>query len=118
MNVSLALRKRRTSGIEWTRFVDRLWPGQWLGAWAYRCASSEGGHGGFVMNRQGSGAGGQLQFLSSTFYGIIGSAILEARVDVLERRLELVDHEALARLGDRVSGTLLGQLGRRDAVVA
>lgn len=61
-----------------TRFVDRLWPGQYLGAWASTCASSEGGHGGFVMNHQGSGAGGWLQFLSSTFYGIIGSAIAEA----------------------------------------
>lgn len=62
-----------------TRFVDRLWPGQQLGSWAYTCASSEGGHGGFVMNHSGSGAGGQLQFMSGTFYGIIGAAIAEAR---------------------------------------
>ena len=37
------------------------------GAWTRRCAASEGSFGGFVMNRQGSGAGGWLQFMSSTF---------------------------------------------------
>lgn len=67
------------SFLESTRFVDRLYPGYGFGAWANECAKSEGGHGLFVMNRQGSGAGGWLQFMSSTFWGVIYPAVARAR---------------------------------------
>lgn len=36
--------------------------------------SSEGGHGGWVPNRQGSGAGGWFQFMSGTYYAFSGEA--------------------------------------------
>lgn len=62
-----------------TRFVDRLYPGKGYGAWAWNCASSEGGHGYFVMNRLGSGAGGWLQFMSGTFWSVIYDAVARAR---------------------------------------
>ena len=46
-------------------FVGRfVFPG--TRGWLLRCSSSEGGHGPFVLNRQGSGAGGWMQFLAST----------------------------------------------------
>lgn len=43
-------------------------------SWLHACVSSEGGHGGWVMNHQGSGAGGWFQFMESTFYGYVDSA--------------------------------------------
>ena len=43
-------------------------------SWLHACVSSEGGHGGWVMNHGGSGAGGWAQFMESTFYGYVGSA--------------------------------------------
>lgn len=62
-----------------TRFVDRLYPGMGHGSWADACASSEGGHGSWVPNKQGSGAGGWMQFMSGTFYGVIDDGIRRAR---------------------------------------
>lgn len=55
--------------------------GPGLQAWLWSCSSprSEGGHGRFVMNTQGSGAGGWLQFMAGTFYGVIDAAIADAR---------------------------------------
>lgn len=95
-----------------TRFVDRLWPGQQLGSWAYTCASSEGGHGGFVMNHSGSGAGGQLQFMSGTFYGIIGDAIAEARA---AGAVNLPGSSAswYSPLGQAIAGAAMIHHGRR-----
>lgn len=58
------------------RFADRIWPG--TEGWLLSCSSSEGGHGEFVMNRGGSGAGGWMQFMSGTFYGNVASAFAEA----------------------------------------
>lgn len=43
-------------------------------SWLHACVSSEGGHGGWVMNHQGSGAGGWFQFMKPTFYGYVGRA--------------------------------------------
>lgn len=43
-------------------------------SWLHACASSEGGHNGWVMNHGGSGAGGWFQFMSGTFYGYVGKA--------------------------------------------
>lgn len=52
--------------------VQRVFPGtEW---WLHSCASSEGGHGRWVSNSQGSGAGGWLQFMESTFWRMYGSA--------------------------------------------
>lgn len=42
--------------------------------WLHACVASEGGHGGWVMNHQGSGAGGWFQFMESTFYGNVNAA--------------------------------------------
>jgi hypothetical protein len=58
------------------RHVQRVWPG--TAEWLISCSATEGGHGRFVMNTQGSGAGGQMQFMHGTFYGTIYPAIGEA----------------------------------------
>jgi len=47
------------------RIAQRVFPG--TSAWLLYISDREGGWGGFVMNHQGSGAGGWLQFLESTF---------------------------------------------------
>lgn len=57
--------------------VQRIYPG--TASWLLSCSSGEGGHGGFVMNHQGSGAGGWMQFLSSTFYAHYRQAFADAR---------------------------------------
>lgn len=53
--------------------------GQGIARWEWVCSSGEGGHGGFVMNYGGSGAGGWLQFMPGTFWGIIDRAIGSSR---------------------------------------
>ncbi|CAB4174081.1 hypothetical protein UFOVP1574_23 [uncultured Caudovirales phage] len=53
--------------------------GRDIAAWEWECSSGEGGHGGFVWNMGGSGAFGPLQFISSTFWGIIDRGIANAR---------------------------------------
>lgn len=95
-----------------TRFIERLWPGEHLGGWAWRCASSEGGHGRFLMNHSGSGAGGQLQFMSGTFYGIIGSAIAEAR-RAGARNLPASARYWGSPLGQALAGAAMIHHGRR-----
>lgn len=57
--------------------VQRVYPG--TDRWLLSCSSGEGGHGGFVMNHQGSGAGGPMQFLASTFYSFQAAAFADAR---------------------------------------
>ncbi len=59
------------------RIVQRDWPGS--SSWLLACSSSEGGWGYFVMNTQGSGAGGWMQYMSSTFTSQYGSALDHAR---------------------------------------
>lgn len=59
------------------RLVQRINPG--TDRWLLSCSSGEGGHGGFVMNHQGSGAGGWMQFMSSTFYAHFRQAFADAR---------------------------------------
>lgn len=58
------------------RLSQRIYPGteQWL----LYISNREGGWGPFVMNHQGSGAGGWLQFMSSTFYGYVDAARRDA----------------------------------------
>lgn len=54
------------------RIVQRVWPG--TSGWLLSCSAHEGGHGAFVMNTQGSGAGGWMQFMSGTFSWALGRA--------------------------------------------
>ena len=49
------------------RIVQRVYPD--TESFLLSCSSGEGGHGGFVMNHEGSGASGWMQFMPSTFYG-------------------------------------------------
>lgn len=46
--------------------AQRVYPG--TADWLLYISRREGGHGGFVMNHQGSGAGGWMQFMASTYY--------------------------------------------------
>lgn len=71
--------KQTTHTIPWTgdwaqavQRVQQAYPGS--AAWLLACSASEGGHGGFVYNRQGSGAGGQMQFLEGTFWRMYAAA--------------------------------------------
>lgn len=59
------------------RIVQRIYPS--TESWLLSCSAGEGGHGGFVMNHQGSGASGWLQFMSGTFYGHAPSAFAHVR---------------------------------------
>lgn len=54
------------------RLAQRVYPG--TSDWLLFISHREGGYGGFVMNHQGSGAGGWMQFMSGTFYGYVGAA--------------------------------------------
>ena len=49
------------------RITQRVFPG--TQDWLLYISHREGGYGPFVMNHQGSGAGGWMQFMASTFYG-------------------------------------------------
>jgi hypothetical protein len=59
------------------RLVQRAYPG--TADWLLYISHREGGHGGFVMNHQGSGAGGWMQFMASTFYAHNDSAYADLR---------------------------------------
>lgn len=52
--------------------AQRVYPG--TESWLLFISNREGGWGPFVMNHQGSGAGGWLQFMSGTFYGYVDAA--------------------------------------------
>ncbi|MDH4159260.1 MAG: hypothetical protein OEV62_03310 [Actinomycetota bacterium] len=54
------------------RIVQRPYPG--TETWLLSCSASEGGHGPWIPNRQGSGANGWLQFMESTFWRMYGAA--------------------------------------------
>jgi hypothetical protein len=57
--------------------VQRAYPG--TKAWLLSCSASEGGWGRFVWNTQGSGCGGWLQYVPSTFAGFFARAQVDAR---------------------------------------
>ena len=59
------------------RIVQRTWPG--TAAWMLSCSAHEGGHGSFVMNYQGSGAGGWMQYMESTWASHYSAALALAR---------------------------------------
>ena len=52
--------------------AQRVYPG--TEGWLLFISDREGGWGSFVMNHQGSGAGGWLQFMASTFYAYVDDA--------------------------------------------
>lgn len=59
----------------WTiavRLTQRIYPG--TSDWLLFISHREGGWGGFVMNHQGSGAGGWMQFMAGTFNGYVDDA--------------------------------------------
>lgn len=57
------------------RIVQRFFPGsEW---WLIACSSSEGGHGRWVPNTQGSGAGGWMQYMEPTFWGDFRAALAD-----------------------------------------
>lgn len=58
------------------RLAQRIYPG--TSDWLLFISDREGGWGPFVMNHQGSGAGGWLQFMASTFYAYVGDAKADA----------------------------------------
>jgi hypothetical protein len=59
--------------------AQRIYPG--TSSWLLYISDREGGWGPFVMNHQGSGAGGWLQFMASTFYAYVD----DARADTARR---------------------------------
>lgn len=66
-----------TDWVTSVRIIQRIYPG--TESFLLSCSSGEGGHGGFVMNHQGSGAAGWMQFMSGTFYGHAPIAFSNAR---------------------------------------
>jgi hypothetical protein len=54
------------------QLAQRAYPG--TSSWLLFISDREGGWGPFVMNHQGSGAGGWMQFMSGTFYGYVDAA--------------------------------------------
>lgn len=61
------------------RVAQRPYPGsEW---WLRSCSGSEGGHGGWVPNRGGSGAGGWMQYMEGTFW----HDFVRARADLTRR---------------------------------
>jgi hypothetical protein len=54
------------------RLAQRPFPG--TSTWLLFISAREGGYGPFVMNHQGSGAGGWMQFMSGTFYAYVDDA--------------------------------------------
>lgn len=58
-------------------YANLAFPGAY--AWLISCSASEGGHTGWVRNRQGSGADGWLQFMESTFYSNVDRAFGTSR---------------------------------------
>jgi len=57
--------------------VQRVYPG--TESWLLYISHREGGYGAFVMNHQGSGAGGWMQFMASTYYAYSDAAFAHAR---------------------------------------
>lgn len=73
---------QRTIPANWdwptaVRLVQRVYPG--TSDWLLTISRREGGWGRFVMNSQGSGAGGWMQFMSSTYYAYNDRAFADLR---------------------------------------
>jgi hypothetical protein len=96
------------------REVQKAYPG--TEGWLRSCSSTEGAGRNlsinyFQMNHQGSGAGGYLQFMESTFWRMYGAA----RSDVLNRGFKLDRRSAswYSRLGQALAGAWGVSNGRR-----
>lgn len=59
------------------KLVQRIYPG--TSDWMLFISHREGGWGGFVMNHQGSGCGGWMQYASSTYYAYSDAAFADAK---------------------------------------
>jgi hypothetical protein len=88
--------------------AQRIYPG--TQSWLLYISDREGGWGPFVMNHQGSGAGGWLQFMSSTFYAYVDSA----RKDVAKRGYKVPDSvwTWTHPLGQALTGAYMRYTGR------
>lgn len=89
-------------------YVQRIYPG--TKDWLIYISHREGGWGRFVMNSQGSGAGGWLQFMSSTYYAYNDAAYADAR-----RRGFILDEATNSwtnPLGQAVTGAYMRYTGR------
>jgi hypothetical protein len=117
----------------WTKRADRACDklrmrqrayGSWLGAvalvehyfpgsrsWLLSCSASEGGWGRWVPNIQGAGAGGNMQFLSSTFYANVDAAFSSARRRGL--RLPASARSWYSPVGQAVTGAHMLSIGQR-----
>jgi hypothetical protein len=77
---AVKLRQVQNANVNWwlaTTYANIIYPG--TRPWLISCSRSEGGTTSFVMNNQGSGAGGWLQFMSGTFYAYVHAAFQTAR---------------------------------------
>lgn len=68
--------QEQESYLEAVEEVQRVYLGS--RGWLQSCPRSEGGWGRWVLNREGSGAGGWLQFMESTFWRMFYAAKAEA----------------------------------------
>ena len=59
------------------KLVQRIYPG--TSDWLLYISKREGGWGGFVLNHQGSGCGGWMQYAASTYYAYSDAAFADAR---------------------------------------
>jgi hypothetical protein len=59
------------------KLVQRIYPG--TSDWLLFISHREGGWGGFVMNHQGSGCGGWMQYAPSTYWAYSGDAFADAK---------------------------------------
>jgi hypothetical protein len=74
------LQQRTLATNDWrtaVRLTQRVFPG--TEDWLLYISDREGGYGPFVMNHQGSGAGGWMQFMASTFYAYSDDARASVR---------------------------------------
>jgi hypothetical protein len=79
-NLTLTDPSLRPGANAWLRAIDEAqkpYPG--TEGWLISCSASEGGHGRWVPNGYGSGAGGWLQFLEGTFWRMWGAARSDVR---------------------------------------
>lgn len=82
---------------------------RWL--WSCSLPRSEGGHGRWVPNSHGSGAGGWLQFMPGTFFGVIDAAIGEGRRRGM--RVPVSARSWYSPLGQALAGMEMLAQGRR-----
>ncbi len=105
-----------TAALSWRGAVAVVarYFGPRVAAWELSCSrqGSEGGWGAWVLNTQGSGAGGWLQFMQGTFDGVIGKAIAAARS--LGLAVPASARSWYSTLGQALAGAEMLREGRRD----